>query len=420
MVHKIQLFAGTLLLLLFSLSIFGCEDSGIVGSEIGAPDAEIQSMVIGVSGFEVVSENGYAGKLSYSSAGQVNDPVYGDVTASTLLKPALTAVGLDSILTDFHTMRLRAVFDSERYGLEDPAPSGYAIYEAGNLWRGNELYVNEPVQADLSRELGAFTLMVEDTAIVPLDPMWVEEFAAFFNDTSDTRSERYKQEFRGLSVVPVAVADQMRFFRYESAANDTLNLGSTRFEIVGPDSAGTDSVFATISPLDWGASVVRTPPAESPDGGVVLLNTFESVIKTTLDMDPADFEGKEIVNAQLTFHIKTEDDDLLRPEVTTIRVHRVEEELNETLGEYLFTNTPQFAATAVRDEDDDTLVYFNINLTGLVFDELYGDSETPTLYISIQANNGKIYSATLVDETGPEEKRPKLTVTYIETEQGAE
>ena len=421
MLYKILFPTGASLFLFFSVFLMGCEDSGIVGSEIGTPDAEIQSMVVDVTGFEVVSENGFSGKLSYSATGRVNDPVYGDVTASTLLKPALTAVGLDSILLDTHTMQLRVVLDSERYGLADPAPSGFAVYEAGSLWRGNELYVNEPVPSDISRELGSFTLMTEDTAIVPLDPLWVEAFAAFFNDTSDTRSERYKQEFRGLSIAPVNVTDQMRFFRYDAAIDDSLNLGSTRFEIVGPDSAGTDSVYATISPLDWGASIDRTPATEAPEGGVVLLNTFESVIKTTLDIDPAQFEGKEIVNAQLTLHVKAEEDDLLRPDITTIRVHRVEE-LPGNLGEYLFTTTPQFAATAVRDEDDETLVYFNINLTGLVFDELYGDSgegalEQPVLYISIQANNGKLYSATLVDETGPEEKRPRLTVTYIETNQ---
>lgn len=399
--------------LFIALFFTGCEDSGIVGSQIGDPDGEVQSMVIGVSGFEILSENSYAGKLSYSSAGLVNDPVYGEVAASTLIKPALSAVGLDSIY-DNYTVRLRIVMDSERYGLEEPGFSDFSVYEAGELWRGNQLFVNDPVPPNLAREIGSFSIMKEDTAIVPLDPAWVTEFAAFFNDTSDTRADRYRNEFPGLMVVPMNVTDQLRFLRYEAAADDSLNLGSTRFEIVGPDSVGQDSVFATVSPLDWGTSMTRTPPAQQPENGVPLISTFESVIKTSLAIDPGMFDGKEIVNAQLTLHLKTDEDALVRPGVTTIRVHRIET-LSTALGEYLFTETPQYAASLQLDEDDDTVAYFNINLTGLVLDELYGETETPDLYFSIQSNNGKIYSATLFDETAPEEKRPSLTVTYIET-----
>jgi len=392
------------LTLFFSIS--SCDNEGVVGGELTRGEDLVETTTIVVDDVEVVSENGFSGLLSYSAMGIVNDPVYGTITSSSLLKPSITQADIDNF-TDNFSLKLMLHFNPDRYG-DTTTTSQYNIYEINERWRGQEIQYNDPVTIDESTLIGSFQVSDEDSIKVPVSDAFNEKYRQFFNDTTAFRDSTYRFEFPGIAIVPADQNRKIDFLRHQGAVDDTSATLATRFLVENQ----VDSLIATMPVIDHGNSMTRTNMTDNPDG-LILHNTMENILNVNLDLSADDFEGREVVNAQLIFNVNNAPKELApmgfrRVVSEFIRGHTFETE-PLSLHSEIFAKQASFGATL--DEEDNV---YRITITQYIIDSIYGeDGNYPPLYFTNQGNNGLYVSTTFFGPDAVENLRPRLIVTTI-------
>ena len=395
------------LTLFFSIS--SCDNEGVVGGELTRGEDRVETTTFTVNNVEILQDNGFSGLLSYSGMGIVNDPVYGTVTSSSLLKPSITQAEID-IFSENFSLKLMLHFNPDRYG-DTTSTSQYNIYEINERWRGQEIRYNDPVSIDQSTLIGSFQVSNEDSVKVPVSDAFNEKYRRFFNDTTALRDSLYRFEFPGIAVVPADQNSKIDFLRHQGAVEDTSVTGVTRFLVENQ----TDSLIASMPVIDQGNSMSRTNIPENPDG-LILHNTMENILNVSIDLSAGDFDGKEVVNAQLIFNVNNAPGEMAplgfrRMDNQFVRGHVFETEPLSIHSE-IFTRQASVAATL----DDEDNVY-RVTLTQYIIDSLYGEGETsPPLYITNQGNNGLYVSTTLFGPDAAENLRPRLIISTINPE----
>ncbi len=395
--------AFMVLALFFSIS--SCENEGVVGGELTDGEERVETTTYDVDDISIVSDNGFSGLLAYSAMGIVNDPVYGTVTSSSLLKPSITQNEIEDFAGDY-SLNIVLQFIPRSYG-DSTSTSQYNIYEIDERWRGREIQYNDPVAINESTLIGSFQVSDEDSITVPINPNYTERFRQFFNDTTALRDSLYRFEFPGIAIVPEDQNTKIDFLRHQGAIDDTSSTAVTRFIVENSE----DSVVATLPVLDHGNSMNRTNIPDNTDG-FVLHNTMENILNVGLDFESEQFDGKEIVNAQLIFNVDT------GPENTSpVGFTRLD---NDLLRGHTFDTEPLslhseiFVQDAdvggILDEEEDV---YRISVTQYILDQIYGETESTPLYITNQANNGLYVSTKLMGTDAPENLRPRLIITTI-------
>ncbi|WP_340103450.1 DUF4270 family protein [Rhodohalobacter sp. 8-1] len=387
------------------LSISSCENEGIVGGELTDGEERVATTTYAVDGLSIVSDNGFSGQLAYSAMGIVNDPVYGTVTSSSLLKPSITQAEIDSF-SDTYSLNIVLQFNPRGYG-DTTSTSQYNIYEIDERWRGREIQYNNPVAIDESTLIGSFQVSDEDSLKVPVSASFTERFREFFNDSTAMRDSLYRFQFPGLAIVPAEQNTKIDFLRHQRAVDDTSSTPVTRFIVENAQ----DSLVATLPVLDHGNSMSRTNIPDNTDG-FVLHNTMENILRVDFDFESEQFAGKEIVNAQLVFNVdpgpqNTAPMGFTRLENNFLRGHTFETD-PLSLHSEIFVRQATVGATL--DEDDDV---YRITITQYLIDQIYGQSDSTPLYITNQANNGLYVSTKLLGTDAPENVRPRLIITTI-------
>ncbi len=395
------------------LFLSGCDNEGIVGEGIDSGGERVETTEIDIDQIEVISDNGYAGRLNNTAMGIVEDPVFGNIHSVALLKPSINVENLEEFSED-DELQLRLELNSLKYGNEN-VRSEYQIYEIDQLWRANELRYNSTVSYDESKLLGSFQVGDEDVIDVDLDQEWVNRYRNYFNDDSEDRDSLYR-DFRGIAIVPADQNRKIDFFRFQPSDEDTTDEDTTESQITRFQvrSAEEDSVVANISINERGASMERTGEPEAEDT-FHLHNTMEKILKVKLDIDSEQFAGQEIVNAQLLLHTHPGEESgsppgFNRPTIDLIRAHVFESEPLDLASEIFTSGAP---IVTQLDEDEDR---FQVNVTNYFLSSLYGDVDLTPLYFTIQGNNGLFYSTRFYGVEAPEDLRPRLIITTINSE----
>jgi hypothetical protein len=390
-------------LILFLIS--GCDNEGIVGEGLSPDGDKVETTTIDVTNLELISSNGFSGNLRNTGMGIVDDPAYGTIRSSALLKPSISTTDIQFIPSGY-TFKLKVQLNSLTYG-DESSVSDYTIYEVDELWRGREITYNDPVSVDESKIIGTFQVSDESSVEVDLNQEWVDRYRSFFNDDSADRDSLYRFEFPGIAITPSPQNKKIDFLRHAEAEEDTAGTAITRFLLENEQ----DSLVATIPLLDQGASMERL---NEPDAGddIVLHNTFEQILRADIETDPDQFEGNEIVNVSLVFTKKPVQTapTFTRPETDLLRAHFFRTE-PVNLASEIFARNPSFGATLADDGER-----FEINITNYFIDKLFGDIDTTPLYLTNQGNIGLYYSTTLHGPDAPEDLRPRLIITTINPE----
>lgn len=417
-------------LLLAVLTASGCDSPGSVGEEIISGSDGVEAVTYPVDNFTILEENTFSGRLPNTPLGFVEDPVYGTIKSTALLKPGLSRALVDTIREN-DSVYLMLIFDERIYG-NSSSVSKFTIYEANEIWRGNQLRYNQEVEVNFSRQIGEFELADEDSLLIELDDMWLQEYIEFFNSSSANRDSLYRNTTKGLAIVPSESNQKIRFLRHLGEEGDAI----TTLLVESPedpddngngngdddddengngddeDENGDDEDEESprfIDLRDWGASFTRTVQTES--NGELVLHNSERIMKFVPDLPVKELSSKNIVNAQLILSKDTSREEIYpsftRPGTTQLRAHVFSEEPADLSGE-IFTLDLDFAALI--DEDEDT---FKINITEFVLDEVFGDNKGKALYFTIQSVNGIIFTSRFYDHTGPENKKPRLVITSV-------
>lgn len=397
------------LFLVIFLAGSGCEDSGFVGGDVEPGDDKVSTTEIELTDLTLLSEEGFSGRLASTGMGIVDDPAFGRVWSAALLKPSISQDNLDEFDEDSE-LKLRLVFNSLKYG-DETSVSEYHIYEVDRRWRGNELTFNNPVSYDDSNLIGSFQVTDETSKDVELSEEWVDRYRQYFNSDAANRDSLYTFEFPGIAVVPADQNQRLDYLRHQPAESDTAGTEVTRFRIENEE----DSLFVNMPLLDWGASMERDDDGIDEDDSFILHNTYEKILELDLDIDESQFVGQDIINAQLVFHVDQEPETtkpagFARPNPALLRYHIFNADPLDLPAE-LFTTGATGSSTLNTDEN-----FYQINITNYFLNDLYGSAEATPIYISLQTNNGLLYSSRFFNENGPAERTPKLIITTINSE----
>jgi hypothetical protein len=328
------------------------------------------------------------------------------VTSSSLLKPSITQSQIENF-SGAYSLKLMLEFNPDRYG-DATTTSQYNVYEINERWRGEEIQYNEPVSFDQSTLIGSFQVGNEDSVKVEFSASFTQKYREFFNDTTAQRDSTYRFEFPGIAIVPSDQNRKIDFLRHQPAVSDTSTTPVTRFLVENQ----SDSLIATMPTLDRGNSMTRTDLPEMSDG-LILHNTMENILNVNVDIPTEDFQGREVVNAQLIFNADTSPADM-----APMNFERLD---SEFLRGHIFDTDPvslhseifarQASVGATLDEEENV---YRVTLTQYIIDKIYGDGEsTPPLYITNQGNNGLYVSTKLFGPDAPENLRPRLIITTL-------
>ncbi|MDR9366128.1 MAG: hypothetical protein RI575_12365 [Balneolaceae bacterium] len=409
------------LLLITAFLSTACETPGSVGDDIVEDEEDVASETIYLNDYNIIQENSFSGRLTYTAVGSHDDPVYGAMNSVALLKPSISISDVDTIRED-DSISLRLIFNGTIYG-DSLASSSYEIYEAGKIWRGASLRINDEIPVDMAGKVADFQVPAsQDTVVVELDQAWIDKYAGFYNSDPDLSSaERdsvYIQNFPGLAIVPSENNQNIRFLKTQTIGDDTDTedgeelITSFLFESNTQEDDEDDEENTgpeIISLRDWGASFTREELSD--DFGNFYLHNSERVLKFQPNL-PEELGSKNIVNAQLILSKNTDPQkstpSVARPNTNFIRAHVFEEDPFDVMAE-IFTTQPSFAASL-----NDTSDAFLMDVTQFVLNDLYGNANKQSIYITIQSVNGLIYSTHLYDPDSDDIRKPRIVITYVE------
>jgi hypothetical protein len=403
-------FVTTAIILIFILTtITGCNTSGSVGNEVVGGDGGANTITVDVDDITLLDTPTFSGRLPHTSIGRIEDPAYGTLQSSAIIKPVISKAQVDTI-TESNSMLLKLIFNPAVYGNENSV-SEFEIFEVDEIWRGTQLRYGDDVAINRQNKVGEFLLTAdEDTATVELSNQWKESFAEYFNSISADRDSTYRQNFTGLAIVPSGNNEVVRFLKHSAEEEeDEITSFLVRSTVVNEDGE-EETEDNVLDARDW-ATVFNRTNEPSSENSFIVHNT-NNVLKVKLQLPEEQLNGRNIVNAQLFLYKNSAPEDLTstisRPPLTQVRAHIFDELPNDVMAD-IFTSNADFFTNSEEDEDE----LFNMNITQFVLDEVYGSQENRELYITIQAVNGILYSTHFFD-TSDDTLNPKIVITTVE------
>lgn len=381
----------TSLLVLISFGIItGCEDPGSVGSNLSESGADVEIVDVPVEGMETVSFNSYSGNFSYFSVGAYNDPIFGEMEATGLLKPSLPASNNDSLQQDA-VMKMRLLFDWEHVYGDTLTNQTFDVYPIQEFWRGNAIKLKDEIQIDENAKIASFTVEEDDSLDIILDSDWVDNNYRPYIDAENADS-LYEDEVFGLALVPT-----------EGGKILPLNSSSTRFVIENPES----DTFEVANDR-WAYQLNRANEGEAPDGVFKAYNMLENTLTFNLDLSGIEVSGPNISKAELVFYRDETMSDpapqIKRQNVQRANLHFVNP---KDTPDNLVPGNPVVSGTY--SEKDEA---YHFDVTSLLQRGLIdGLPEEQQFYITLPTNGtvktDLIYSST--SDSNP----PKLEITYL-------
>lgn len=376
------------------IMLAGCERPGSVGSGLTDSGAEVETKTDTVKVVNVSPFDAFSGGYSRFSAGRFSDPIFGDITATGFIKPAL--ISASDTLTQNATMKMRLLFDNSDVLGDSLSQQTYEVYEVNEFWRPKAIKLNGELALDKNSKVATFTVGEEDSLDVTLDPQWVDNnYRPYINSDNNTTSDSlYKNEEFGLALVPTNSNKVIPF-----------DVSSTRFVIENPD-ADT----STVSSSQWAYQIKRTNQPEPPQGTAVVHNMLEQALKFPFDISEIDINGPNISRVELIFY---QDEESLtqsipasqnRPQAQGARLHYVD---STQTPDNLLPGSP--IATGSFSEEDNA---FHFNITQFIQAGLInGLPEGQNFYFTLP-NDGTVKSS-LIYVDPKSVSPPELVITYL-------
>lgn len=390
-------FLSLCFIILYFSMLTGCEDPGVVGGEFSDTNTAVKVDTFAVDGIGTDNFDYYTGNLGFISAGQFNDPLFGDMKATGLIRPGLLdsgAVSSDAI------MKLRLIFDQDAVYGDSAKTANFNLYEMTQPWRGNAWKINDKPEFSMPLStVGSIPVADEDSITVPLADSWVQKFREQVNSDAD---QDYRVAFPGLGMVP-----------QDTSKIVPIDADSSSFIIENPDDT------LQVSLLDWGFSLQRENVAGTAPFQQQIHSTMEQVLTLDLQLDreeltPINISRVELVLYEDNLRLENTMDQVSatsgRPEISAARLHLLDpQEVPIAL------ETGGALANGFYNEDDGT---YRFNITSFTNNVLTNDLPSELqFYVTLQTHSGVIRSSLIFNEKAPDAKQPKFIVTYVENQE---
>lgn len=386
-----------------SLTLSSCEDPGSVGGSFSDIGSEVVIDTLEIGQINTDSVEAFSGKLRNFTAGWFNDPLFGEVTATALLRPTLASSS--STIEDSAEVVLKLMINKDGVYGDSLSTAEFSFVEIDQIWRGNAWKLNQEVPLSAEGPLSSFSIGEQDSIEIPLPSQWVSEYRSFVEDEGSNRDSLYRYESHGLALVPQNQSKILPFLVsgseilvYNPGEEDTLNIGFS----------------------DWAYSLQRSGAEAAPEGNEKLMSTLENLLFFDLDLSPDNLGTVNIAKVDLVFYqneevlsqtINEAGPSARRPENVTARLHYINPEHASSV---LDPGNP--IALGEYDASDQA---FHFNITSYVNSVLIDNSDRQPdkrFYIQLQTNDGVVRSSLLYDHEAPANKRPKLIVTSTKSE----
>lgn len=388
--------------LLIILAVFtGCEDPGSVGGEL-VDNSQLVFDTLEISEIQELTFKGYSGQTATLPIGKYEDPVFGNISLTGLIRPTIQNVFVDSggNINDNHIMKLKFSFDSTNsvYG-DTLAQSNFTLYPVTEKWRGKTWKLDDTFLYDESSPVATFSFTDEMEVIVDLPESFKNSYAEYFNnDSLANRDSVYSREFHGLAIIPDEGNNNIHFSQ----------MATTDFLVINT----ADDDTSLFNAGDWAYTLSRTGMGSLPQGTTPLYNTAERVVRVdTSAMNFDYFRQTDFTSAQLVFF---EEDEFLDANIPPNHVRLGVNNLNMDVGfgiDLLYEL--QFGTVEKTGFKNDSLSKFTFDITDLMLDYIYGSETTESLYIGIGSGTGQLRSTLIYNLDAPEALRPKIVVSSI-------
>ena len=409
-------------LVLFQIG--GCTDSGSVGGSLPGSNSDVQVDTLEITGLQSDTLESFSGSLNFFSAGRFQDPLFGDLEATGLIKPALPASNEDLSFDNNTQMRLRLAINRDAVYGDTLADAEFDLIELREIFRGNAFMLNDEVQIPdiidgegpiMGTRVGSFTVNNEDTVEVELSPTWVSRYGSFYNSTATNRDSAYVREFFGLAVVPRNDVKIVAFNPIDSRFIATELERSANADTTVSDSIG-------ITPREWAFSLERTNIQDSDPGSLKIISTLERVIRFDFDFSLENLGSRNISRVELVFprdNVLLDENNLqpgvVRPLGNRLLLHSVEgDELPQSIDPGNPIGPPRsLPPTGFFDEE---IRAYRIDVTPNVLSrQLENIDENQSFYLTLGANNGLIRSSILYNSEAAADNRPSVIITSVNT-----
>ncbi|MDZ7692412.1 MAG: hypothetical protein U5K69_14970 [Balneolaceae bacterium] len=386
----------------FFTVITGCEDPGIIGQGFTDTNTTVEVDTFQVSGVESESYEYYTGSLSYLSAGQFVDPVFGDMKSIGLIRPLLVAEGTDISINA--SMKLRLAIDQQYVYGDSTDPAEFDLVELDQAWRGNAWRISDQPQFRNANPVGTFTVDRQDSIDVELSSNFLARYINYVSGNEDR--DTYRTNFGGLAIVPkdstkiLPIQSQETSFIIENPEDDTLEFGLR----------------------DWAFSLERASQGAVPAETSKWHSTLENVIKLDLDIPEEELQAINISRVELVVYedqmrLRNSMDQLSptagRPPISSARLFLLEPENVPVALE-----SGNVLSNGVYNEDDGTYRFDITSFTNSVL--ISGIREELGFYLTLQTHNGIIRSSLLYNDEAPQAKQPKIIVTSVQNQESTD
>ena len=394
----------SVLLFLSAWIVTSCDETPIVGGDFSPDDVIVNADTIKISNLKLASSPSFSGNLSYVTTGAVNDPVFGEIRTTALLRPGIVRAAQVDTIGENPSARLTLDI-SNRYG-STAIPAVYNIVELGRPWRSTSWrYDSIPDLAknpDLSdKVIGQFTLTEDDSISVRLSDDWAIRYREIFlMPVSSERDSLYRFDMPGLAIVPAPGTDMM------------FSVQPSRSRLVISSGDGLRDLSKEMN--SWAVSMERKETGPLAQGSSKpVFNTMTSMLEIDIDLSKeflgtTNFSRVEMVIYDDTLGMQQgTPPDYVRPRSETIRIFLLEPDQLF----YSISADPRFQAN--RREEDSS---YRIPLTSFANERLRSGASTRKFYAITGGNDGRILPALL---SGPDDphRQPKLLITSISRQQ---
>jgi len=350
------------------------------------------------TGLTTRSFNYYSGDFQFFSAGEYDDPLFGNIRATGMIKPDLPAAASDS-LTENSKMSMRLVLGGSQVYGDSLANQTFDVYEIDELWRGRTFKLYDNIALDQANgPITSFTVGSEDSLDVPLPQEWVDKYRAY-TDTTNADS-LYERDLFGLALVPTNDSNKII----------APNLNATRFSVINPVAEDTFGIGT-----DRWAYMLERGSSSLPQSSVAIHSTKEQVLSFSLDLSSFDVRAPDIARAELVLYqnnelmdqsMQSESPSTNRPVVESVQLHLVNP---DQLPENIIPGNP--IANGFYSTADEA---FHFALTSQVQNILTNDNvlENNEFVVTL-TTNGIIRSSVIYTDEAPADKQPKLIITSL-------
>jgi hypothetical protein len=377
----------SLLLFLGLLLLTGCDNPGSVGSKIVDNTADISVDTLLIDNVTSEEYNGYSGSLSFISFGQYQDALFGDISTTAMIKPALPTSN-DTVAAGATVLMSLVLGEGKVYG-DSSATQEFDIYEITEPWRAKSRKVRDSVSYNEANPIHTFSFGGSDSIAVELPSEWVENYRSYA-DASD--EEAYEQEEHGLALVP-------------QNASKILSVSSTssNFIIQNPE-ADTFSVAIA----EGAYSIERQNQGILPEGSVPLHSTLENLLTFEVDRSNLNIQAAGISRAELVLYRNNSDQqDTERTQGEELNLYIVN--TSESFEEVELVNP---VATGTYSESDEAYHFEVTSIFQRYLIEGFSDGEE---FVVSLPNDGELKSSLIYtnsDQVEPD-KQPKIIITSL-------